>query len=104
METNPDYASIFVTDAKGIGLAGTNPQNAGMDPDFSRRLPRGVGVWATANQAGRLFGKARLQETIRLQHGQSAAAIAEAIEKAPAEFRGTVAQQDDVTFVVVKPR
>lgn len=34
VNSNPDFASAFVTDAEGIGLASTNPQNIGMDLSF----------------------------------------------------------------------
>ena len=62
------------------------------------------GVWETCNRAGELFGKERLQETICEHHGKPAAAMAQAIENSLAAFRGSVAQQDDVTFVVVRPK
>lgn len=32
--TNPDFASAFVVDAKGVGLASTNPKNVGQDLSF----------------------------------------------------------------------
>ncbi|MBX3402033.1 MAG: SpoIIE family protein phosphatase [Phycisphaeraceae bacterium] len=34
VETNPDLASAFIIDARGIGLASTNPRNFGQDLSF----------------------------------------------------------------------
>jgi len=33
-QTNPDCASAFITNAKGMGIASTNPKNIGMDLSF----------------------------------------------------------------------
>ena len=34
VETNPDLASAFIIDARGLGLASTNPRNIGQDLSF----------------------------------------------------------------------
>lgn len=34
VESNPDFASMFITDEKGIGIAATSPTNMGMDFNF----------------------------------------------------------------------
>jgi sigma-B regulation protein RsbU (phosphoserine phosphatase) len=60
------------------------------------------GIWEMHNAAGEQFGKARLREVLQAHHNDSAAVIAHACEQALAAYRGSVAPQDDVTFVVVK--
>ncbi|MEM1208498.1 MAG: SpoIIE family protein phosphatase [Planctomycetota bacterium] len=60
------------------------------------------GVWESANEDQKLFGKDRLRDTIRAHAHESAEAIGHAIEAAAAAFRGAAPQGDDVTYVVVK--
>ena len=60
------------------------------------------GIWEMYNGANQQFGKDRLRQVLEKTHDRSAAEIATAVEEALEEFRGTVAPQDDVTFVVVK--
>lgn len=60
------------------------------------------GISETRDPAGEMFGRDRVLAIIRAHAGQSAAAIAQAVTDALAGFRGTGAQRDDVTLVVVK--
>jgi sigma-B regulation protein RsbU (phosphoserine phosphatase) len=60
------------------------------------------GVWETVNGQGEMFGKARLQESIRSAHQGSALEIAAAISRDLNGFRGGIRQRDDVTLVVIK--
>ncbi|MEO0587383.1 MAG: SpoIIE family protein phosphatase [Planctomycetota bacterium] len=60
------------------------------------------GVWESANEDQKLFGKDRLRETIRQHAHKTAQEIGLAIEAAAEAFRGEAPQGDDVTYVVVK--
>ncbi|MEM0915024.1 MAG: SpoIIE family protein phosphatase [Planctomycetota bacterium] len=60
------------------------------------------GVWESANEDQKLFGKDRLRDTIRAHAQGTAEEIGHAIEAAAAAFRGDAPQGDDVTYVVVK--
>ncbi len=60
------------------------------------------GVWEAPSPTGEMFGKDRLRSVIRAMHDQPASEIAKAIETAVDAFRGTAAQKDDITFVVIK--
>jgi sigma-B regulation protein RsbU (phosphoserine phosphatase) len=63
------------------------------------------GIWESRNTANEMFGKERLRATIRSAARAapaSAAAISEAITSAVAAFRGTNAQDDDLTLVVIR--
>ena len=60
------------------------------------------GIWEARNPAGEMFGKDRLRDAIRAHHTRPAAEIAQAIERALDEFRGTAVQHDDVTFVAIR--
>ena len=62
------------------------------------------GIWETQNSAGVQFGMPRLHEVIRLNRKQPASSVAKAIENALSSFRGAVAAEDDVTYVVIKVR
>jgi sigma-B regulation protein RsbU (phosphoserine phosphatase) len=60
------------------------------------------GLWEAANSAGELYGLDRLAE---LMHGNahcSAREICAAIALAQLQFCGTMAQKDDISFVVIK--
>lgn len=60
------------------------------------------GLWETKAASGERFGKARLRELLREYHALPAADIARAISMAVAEFRGDVAQRDDMTIVAIR--
>jgi sigma-B regulation protein RsbU (phosphoserine phosphatase) len=60
------------------------------------------GIWETKNAEGRQFGKDNLVGVVRASAHLSAEDICRAIIERLAEFRGTGAQDDDVTVVVVK--
>ena len=60
------------------------------------------GVWETENEAGETFGKKRVRALMAQYSGQSAEKITAAITEAVGEFRGSRAQSDDITLVVVK--
>lgn len=62
------------------------------------------GLWETPDGHGQQFGKERLREILRAMSGESAALIADAIEKKLTEFCGAGKLTDDVTFVVAKMR
>lgn len=65
-------------------------------------LPSTDGVWETRNEAGEEWGIERFQELIRASVDESAAEISRRIKSAVEQWRGNSAQDDDVTFVVVK--
>jgi len=60
------------------------------------------GIWEMPNSQNQQYGKDRLREVVRRNHMKPAAEIAAALEADLAAYRGTVAQKDDVTFVVAK--
>jgi len=60
------------------------------------------GIWETRNAEGELFGKDRLREQLRLSHEKSAEEIRRDVVMAVDAFRGRLAQEDDLTLVVVK--
>ena len=98
-----------VPDGGNIPL-GVLPETAFDEYQYPGLLPGDVlvvgtdGIWETHNEAGELFGKERLQATMREHRAAPAARIADAIETTLAAFRAPLPQQDDVTFVVVKPK
>jgi sigma-B regulation protein RsbU (phosphoserine phosphatase) len=60
------------------------------------------GVHETRNKEDRMFGRERLQEIIRRHHKESAGSIQTVILEELEDFRGSAAQEDDVTLVVAK--
>lgn len=60
------------------------------------------GIWEAHNAAGEMFGKQRLCETIKSNAEQTAQYIQNAVLQALSDFRGDVAQEDDVSVVVIK--
>jgi sigma-B regulation protein RsbU (phosphoserine phosphatase) len=60
------------------------------------------GVWEARNEQGEMFGKQRLREIIHAAAEQPAEQISRAVTDAVAAFRGSCAQDDDITLVVVK--
>ena len=65
-------------------------------------LPCTDGVWETRNEKGEEWGLDRFQQLIRDSANESAAEISCRIRTAVEEWRGNSAQDDDITFVVVK--
>ncbi|MGD8531443.1 MAG: SpoIIE family protein phosphatase, partial [Syntrophobacterales bacterium] len=59
-------------------------------------------IWEAHNGDGEMFGKARLYEIIRINARKTAEEIQDAVLEALSDFRGDVAQEDDVTIVVIK--
>ena len=60
------------------------------------------GLWETKNEANELYGMDRVHELIRRHAHLPSAEISEAIRDALVRYRGPLAQDDDLTFVVVK--
>ncbi len=60
------------------------------------------GIWEAHNAAGEMFGKERLLEIIRSNFKQTAEEIQETVLNDLSDFRGDVAQEDDVTIAVIK--
>ena len=60
------------------------------------------GIWEARNEAGEMFGKHRMCETLAAHAGKSAAEITNAILAAVDQFRGPEPQADDITMVVIK--
>ena len=60
------------------------------------------GVHETANSAGELFGKERIDEIIRSCAARSPAALIQEIRSAALEFRGDANQADDLTLLCIK--
>jgi sigma-B regulation protein RsbU (phosphoserine phosphatase) len=60
------------------------------------------GIWEAHNADGEMFGKQRLYGLIRSHAAQTAESIQDEVLKALSAFRGDVAQEDDITLVVVK--
>ena len=60
------------------------------------------GVWEMQNEDGEMYGKERLYELIRKNASLEASKISELLHKELDSFRGSVSQDDDVTFVIVR--
>ena len=60
------------------------------------------GVWETQNNQREQFGKERILELIKEHPDESADVISEYIREELRAFRGENAQDDDVTFVIVR--
>jgi sigma-B regulation protein RsbU (phosphoserine phosphatase) len=60
------------------------------------------GIWEAHDADGQMFGKQRLYEIIRANAGKPAEIIKDETLKALRDFSGNVAQDDDVTIVVIK--
>ncbi len=60
------------------------------------------GIWEMHDATNQQFGKDRLRQVLQENRQRPAAEIADTVEEALTKYRGTVAPQDDVTFVVVK--
>lgn len=60
------------------------------------------GIWEARNEAGEMYGKQRLRELLLSMRGESAQAVCDAVIAAVAAFRGSEAQTDDITLVVVR--
>jgi phosphoserine phosphatase RsbU/P len=80
------------------------------EPVPEREVPFGAGdifllhsdgVYETTNAAGDQYGLDRLSALLASLHG-SAAEVRDGVLRSVAEFRGTAAQQDDVTVVVIR--
>ena len=60
------------------------------------------GIWEAHNADGEMFGKERLKDVIRNNANRTAGEIQDAAFRALSDFCGHIAQEDDVTVVVVK--
>ncbi len=60
------------------------------------------GVWEMSNAAGEQFGKDRLRALLRTYACEPAETITDRLREELTRFRGSVAQDDDVTFVVAR--
>ena len=60
------------------------------------------GIWEARNERDEMYGKDRLRQVIRANAERSAQEISAAIAQDHSLFRGEIAQEDDVTLVVVK--
>jgi serine phosphatase RsbU (regulator of sigma subunit) len=62
------------------------------------------GIWEATNDAGEFFGKDRLRDILKRHHTADVSQIADIVEHELKEFRGSVPQADDVTFVIIRLR
>ena len=60
------------------------------------------GVWEARNRAGEMFGKERLMELICRQASSIVDNMVSAIMQFVHEFQGSVRQEDDITFFVIR--
>ena len=60
------------------------------------------GIWETHNTEGKMFGKDRLKDIIRIHAESSAAEIVQNITSGLEHFRHPLKKEDDVTLVVIK--
>lgn len=60
------------------------------------------GIHETSNSNNILFGKERVQEILAANHKKTAKEIREILVANVQEFRGSLAQDDDITLVVIK--
>ncbi|MGE5608071.1 MAG: SpoIIE family protein phosphatase [Bacillota bacterium] len=60
------------------------------------------GIWEAFDSAHNPFGKERLKECLLANRNKSAQEISDAIQRAVADFRGSVPQLDDITLVVIR--
>jgi sigma-B regulation protein RsbU (phosphoserine phosphatase) len=60
------------------------------------------GIWEARNAKGEMFGKKLLLEIIRANAGNPSEIIKQSVLKALSDFSGDMAQEDDVTIVVIK--
>ena len=60
------------------------------------------GIWEMPSAEGKMFGKDRLREIMRMHAKEPAAVIATKLEEALMQFRGERKPKDDVTFVVAR--
>ncbi|UCG63417.1 MAG: SpoIIE family protein phosphatase [Deltaproteobacteria bacterium] len=60
------------------------------------------GIWETRNPQGVIFGKENLREIIRTHAKEPATEIIGAVIDAVESFRSSLAQEDDITLVVIK--
>ena len=60
------------------------------------------GIWEAHDADGEMFGKQRFYEIIRANADKPAEIIKKAVLKALSDFCGNIAQEDDVTIVVIK--
>ena len=60
------------------------------------------GITEAQNEAGELFGCARLCKILRSMHARLPEEVIDAVRSKVAEFTGTCAMVDDVTMVIMK--
>lgn len=60
------------------------------------------GIWEAENKQEEMFGKERMMEVIKQNQKKSAAAICQAIVKAVISFCEPLAQDDDITIIIIK--
>jgi sigma-B regulation protein RsbU (phosphoserine phosphatase) len=60
------------------------------------------GIWEAHGQAGKMFGKERLQAVVKDHAAGSAEEIRDGILGAVKQFRGDRAMEDDMTLIVIK--
>ena len=60
------------------------------------------GIWEGCNKAGEMFGKRRLQETIRRNAASSAETILTAVFRDHTRFSQGTRTEDDITLVIIK--
>jgi len=103
-----DPAADAFDELRGRGLA-LGFDDAFEYDSFHRRLAPGQvimigtdGIWEMLNKDGEMFGKKTLMEIIRNNHKASARRIVDNVTESLERFRGDVAQEDDITLVVIK--
>jgi sigma-B regulation protein RsbU (phosphoserine phosphatase) len=62
------------------------------------------GIWEATNEAGKMYGKKRLMETIKTHRDKSAEEICQEIIRAVLNYCQPHPQEDDITVVVVKAK
>ena len=60
------------------------------------------GIWEQRNKAGEMFGNEALMEIMRKNHMAFARQIVKTVTEMVERFRGDIAQEDDITLVVIK--
>lgn len=60
------------------------------------------GIWESENADGKMFGKERLKELIKIKHNKPASQILEAVFDAVESFCRPLSSKDDQTLIVIK--
>ncbi|MFH1746624.1 MAG: SpoIIE family protein phosphatase [Planctomycetota bacterium] len=110
-----DPIVVYRTASDSFDELGGNDLVLGISPDWHYKeygpapiAPNDIlvigtdGIWEARDNARDMFGKERMYAIIRQKQTESAHDISTGITDAVAAFRGTFAQTDDITLVVIK--